>query len=298
MLMHKPQYVRHILYALEYIAKPLNSRTPFCKGTFTMSMKTHASPNFDSIQTVARRSAFPNPAARLRPWLAALLVTLAAGASSSAAVILIDVGNTTGPAGTGWNTISAINATNQSLLDTLGASTGITWTSTGFDGASANTSGDFTGDALAAFGSNINASRDYFFGNTPTNPNPIVTFSGLDTSMTYTFTVFGGRWTIANTRSADYTVTGNGPGTTLYLDASNNTGNVITFSNVTPTSGGTITLSMFRASDNNSNPNYYTYLNAIKIESIPEPTALVLIGGAGAFLVLGRRSRAGFNPIL
>jgi len=81
---------------------------------------------------------------------------------------------------------------------------------------------------------------------------------GLDVNKRYTFTFFGSRGNVTGTRNSNYTV----KGTTVTLNAVNNSQNTVSISNVEPDAGGTLGLTLARAAGSS-----FAYLNAMVIET-------------------------------
>jgi hypothetical protein len=227
-----------------------------------------------------------------RLLLIASVALLAFGtASSMAAIIYVDfspgTASPTAPDTTTWNNMVTQN-TSISLLDTTGAATGITLANVGFSNVGTSGVSGMTGTAAAVFGgANGNASVDFFASNADAFGTAIITLSGLNLSNTYLITVFGSRATTGS-RISEYRV-GNGVATeTLSLEAINNTANVAAFAAIAPSVGGSITLDVRRQTAGDQ----FAYVNAVKIEIVPEPsTVALMLGGLGS-LVAFRRRRA------
>ncbi|MGE0078014.1 MAG: GDSL-type esterase/lipase family protein [Bacteroidales bacterium] len=114
-----------------------------------------------------------------------------------------------------------------------------------------------------------NASFDSFFGNTGSHegivqPTGGVTLAGLNVDSYYSITLFASRDGVTDNREAKYTVTGS-TDTTLYLDAANNTSNVVIAENIKPNSEGKITIDATTGPNNNNSVGYF-YLGIIRIE--------------------------------
>jgi PEP-CTERM motif len=165
-------------------------------------------------------------------------------------------------------------------------------------GDTANGLPALTGAAAAIFNPIATSDSWFLSTNFEAYPNPggpdmpfldaRLTLTGLDPTSAYNFDFFASRTGSSGVRSGDYTATGLNSATAV-LNAVNNTGTVVTDSNIFPTAGGTITIDVTPDSTNN-NANLFTYLNAMRMTSVPEPTSLTLIGFGS--LLLGRRRRA------
>jgi lysophospholipase L1-like esterase len=178
--------------------------------------------------------------------------------------VLIDFGNNLSAAP--WNNVTdPVAGTITDLVNANGFTTGVGIAVTDpFNNI--NTAGTLTPDTTLQFPGT--ATGDSFFGNTTpfggqTQPTGAVTFSGLDTAKTYSFTVFASRMSVADNREAQYTFIG--CDTTLaFLDASNNTANVASAADLLPDSNGTITL-ISQPGPNNTNGSGFYYLGAIRM---------------------------------
>lgn len=233
---------------------------------------------------------------------------LAFGSVASAATILIDFGSSsTSPTNfvtndAGWNNItnSSTDTANVALIDSTGAASGVTLTITSpFNTNPPNLNGTTspTGDAAAY---PVTATRDNFFSNTETfngqgNLTPQITFGGLNPNMVYSFTYFASRVSVSDNRSADYTLSNGMTSSVVSLNASNNTGTVVTSAFLAPSVSGTLVLDIDPSAANN-NANHFTYLGVIEITAvaIPEPGAYAGLAGLAAlgFVAARRRARA------
>jgi len=111
----------------------------------------------------------------------------------------------------------------------------------------------------------------------------------------YTITAFGSRNVTTDTRPTQYTVSNGVPAQNEQMTANpsqpvNNT-TVQVFSPIT-TATGTLTFSVKGL--NTSGSNQFGYINALKIESVPEPTSALLLGSAGLLGLLRRRRAQAF----
>ena len=210
---------------------------------------------------------------------------LLASGNASAGVILVDIGNpalTTSGQPETWNNLTdhAVNGTVAGgLLDTTGASTGynLTITTSGFTGPASNSpNGNQTITPTSA-------SYDSFFGGGTAS---VLRLSGLNSSLTYSFTFFGSVFREDSTnRNTDYTVGGQ----TVSLQTRNNAATWSnTISGISPDVNGNIDITIARGAGNTGS----SYLiNILKVESVPEPSH-ALLSLAGVSLMALRRRRA------
>jgi hypothetical protein len=87
----------------------------------------------------------------------------------------------------------------------------------------------------------------------------------LNKTLTYDFTFFSSRAYATDNRETMFTLIGTEKKTTT-LNASNNTNETTTITNIVPDVNGCITL-IVQAGPNNNNPYKFYYLNALKISS-------------------------------
>lgn len=178
--------------------------------------------------------------------------------------ILIDFGaaSTTTPGN--WNNITAATAnTTASLINNLGVSTGYTLTITSAFGNPGNT-GTASPTVPASTIFPITATQDFFF----CTVTAVFTLTNLDVNKIYTFDVIASRVGISpvDNREGKYTAAGLTSGDAS-LDATNNTGNYVTISNIKPDATGKITFTVLKGA-NNTNVSNYFYLNAMRITEI------------------------------
>lgn len=93
---------------------------------------------------------------------------------------------------------------------------------------------------------------------TDVNPQTI-RFYGLDPNSKYSFTFFGSRGGVTDNRTSNYTV----KGTTVSLNAANNSQNTVGIFNVVPEADSSLVLTLARGAGSN-----FAYLNAMIIESL------------------------------
>lgn len=226
-------------------------------------------------------------------FLTAALGLAAASSSASAAVLLFDFGAAGTQTAGNVNNVVEVQAAIASAIDTAGAATGITVTTTGFNasntaGASSTTNPvGPTGAAAAIFGESF--SRDSLFGNVAlfngvSRPSATVVFSGLDASgaTTYSFDLFASRLGGTLIRETSYQLTG-ATVTSLTLDAANNLSQVVTAAGMVPSAAGEISILLTPGAANTTTEKFY-YLGALRLTStaVPEPSAagLALLGAA------------------
>ncbi len=171
-----------------------------------------------------------------------------------------------------WNNATNHQAEDMKLIDEAGNATGIRSQVTDqfYNGYNKTGATATTGDAAIFV---QNATSDNFFcngavwGTTPANPLGIITFSGLNASKQYSFTVFGSRMSVADQREGKYTFTGLGDAKSGVLNATNNTTNVLKIENVTPSATGEIELKCEAGPGNNGNEKFF-FLGALKIQPV------------------------------
>ncbi|MES2469991.1 MAG: PEP-CTERM sorting domain-containing protein [Verrucomicrobiota bacterium] len=232
---------------------------------------------------------------RALPFSLAAAIGLATVSSASAVVLLFDVGAAGTQAVAPTNNIVEAQAAIANATDTTGSATGISVATVGFNASNTNGTTSPTGAAGAIFGSPF--TQDSLFGNSlvpvggaPFNgvlrPSATLTFSGLDVTgaTSYSFDFFASRTGVTDNRETEYAVAGL---TTVsaFLNASANVSEIATVSNMIPTAGGTITLTV-DPGPNNNNTNGFYYLGAFRLTTapVPEPSSagLLILGAAGA----------------
>jgi hypothetical protein len=273
-------------------------------------------------------SVFKDIAMRTSLIVAAVLAAVVGSASfASAAVIKIDFGRhdgTNGAAtvnpdvnGNRWNSLSASSwgSANEfasgftaPLIDTTGAATAVTLVTTSAWGANGYNSGGLQNPSAARLGDFAieTATRDYWYGEASAGrADTTFNLTGLDSTKTYNFRIFGSRGT-TETRISRYTLTGQntvtadlqtsgadiGGGTDVNTGgvANNGTGTydgnddeITTLNGVKPTAGGVISFTNHVQSSN------FAYVNIMEVTSAPEPASLGLLGAVGAMLLTRRR---------
>ena len=167
-----------------------------------------------------------------------------------------------------WNnlTMATGGETLNDLVNTEGNSTGISaWVHDAFTGV--NETGVSSPDTV--LGLTSDASSDSFFGSTGAHSGVVeatggITLGGLKTDEKYSLSFFASRDGVSDNREAQYTVSGSNT-ETVYLDAANNSSNLVTVENITPAGNGTITILASPGPNNNNSSGYY-YLGVIRIK--------------------------------
>ena len=162
--------------------------------------------------------------------------------------------------GTPWNNMPSYKSGKiDGLLDAVGANTGFVIELTNdFEGDNA------FGPSSSPLGLPSQVLIDAFFGSTPGNPSAGFTLSRLNKTMEYDFTFFASRIGAGDNRETAYNIKG-GNEKTVYLNASNNTGNVVTATNIKPDADGVIIITIGAGPNNNNGAKYY-YLNSMSIQ--------------------------------
>lgn len=201
--------------------------------------------------------------------------------------IRIDFSLTDGAAGNNWNSLSAASLTGgtTSLIDhNGGGSTGVTVSGTGW-------TTDYTGtlNALPSWWDGGTQARDriYFYDNGPQVGS--ITLSGLQTSQAYLLEVFsyGDFAERAITANSSY---GTNSKTGL-LDSAwhgifDGGEGWLIWDQLMPTAGGTVTISFDSLTAN------YVPVNALRLSTVPEPSALsLLVVGMGGVMAMRRIRR-------
>lgn len=220
---------------------------------------------------------------RLRAMV--MLAAVVAMGTNAGAAILLDVGlGGSLTSTTGWNNLSALNSSNNAMVDSTGAPTPVTFDAANWGGA------NNTGTTAAVSGPSgpypSTASFDFFFVSPPNTAT--ITFHGLGTDP-LNVTLFASRAFNAVDRVGVYTLTG-ANSASITIDATGANGGIgsttpVTLQNILPTASGDLTLSVAAASGST-----FAYLNVVEINAVPEPGSLALAGGAGLALLLRRRS--------
>ncbi|MFZ4798394.1 MAG: GDSL-type esterase/lipase family protein [Bacteroidia bacterium] len=166
-----------------------------------------------------------------------------------------------------WNNVTNPTTASVKLIDDLGNSTNSKLTIT--DGFTSSTTLGISNSNGSASIFPTSATIDGFYGNAigttsiPVNPTAGFTFSGLDTTKYYSFTVFASRLQALDNRETLYTITGRNS-LSASLNATNNSSKVATFYNIKPLLDGTIYFEA-KAGINNNNTSGFYYLNALRM---------------------------------
>lgn len=132
-----------------------------------------------------------------------------------------------------------------------------------------------------------------------------VTITGLNPALDYDFQLFGTRETAngTDTRWTRYSITGDAGSQIAWLQTSGagsgsaakpngNDDTFATFSGISPTAGGTITLTFTGFTTENGATGTFGYLGAMSITAVPEPSTALLAGSMLGFALLRRRRQA------
>lgn len=214
------------------------------------------------------------------------------GAPAGAQELFYDFGETAQQTPGNYNNMTQAQIAILNSIDSSGNATGISMTVTDAFWPGSNQNGPTTPSGAAGAIFDPQATRDNLFGNTvvfggSTEPTAAVLLGGLDATgnTQYSFTFFASRLGVTDIREAEYAVSGLNS-STVYLDASNNTSNVVVASGLIPDAAGQITIAMGPGPNNNNSSGFY-YLGAIRMEGtiIPEP-----VSGAAMLAVAGLAS--------
>lgn len=189
--------------------------------------------------------------------------------AAATGAVLMDFGPVATATEGNWNNITGHQDGKASLIDEHGNATGMLLKVTDpfFNGY--NTSGATSPTGNAAIFPN-SATSDNFFGNgaawgaTAANPAGVITFSGLDATKKYSFTIFASRTSVTNIRDARYTFAGAGAAKSAVLNASNNVSEVVVVDDVSPDAQGVITFTTEAGPENTSAEKFY-FLGAVKM---------------------------------
>ena len=164
------------------------------------------------------------------------------------------------PVGAPWNNTNRLPATNSNfpnLLNASGTNSGIgfiiltPWQNQ-YNGT--NTTGVTTGNNSGVYPDNV--MRTAYFTASPAQE---MKFYGLNPNLSYSFTFFGSRSAVNDDRTSVYTINGS----SVSLNAANNSSNTVTLFNVTPAADSSVVLKLDKGGS-----SAYGYLNALVIESV------------------------------
>jgi hypothetical protein len=123
----------------------------------------------------------------------------------------------------------------------------------------------------------IDATRDSLYGNTEewsgsSNIFPSFKLTELDANTKYSFTFYASRTGVSDNRETGFTITGGNSGFAT-LNASGNTDETVSVTDITPTTAGEITLALAPTA-NNDNPYHFTYLGVLRVDALPPQTPI------------------------
>jgi len=107
------------------------------------------------------------------------------------------------------------------------------------------------------------ALKDAIYGDN-SNPNGVITLTGLNVNKIYSFEIFGSRKEVTDNRETLYILTGS-TSQSVTLNSSSNASLTSQIMDIAPTPNGTLTLTVAKGSNNNNASGFY-YLNALKIK--------------------------------
>jgi hypothetical protein len=242
--------------------------------------------------------------------LIAASVAAAPSVTAYGAQVLVDFGDAATPTSTAdslgrsWNNITPANdtAANFILNNAGGTDSGYrlsisnppgTTNAVGFNSANTNGTTAPTG-AAASHGYPSSATRDSLYGNMVSFNGLVVeavrlTLSNLNPSELYNFDFFASRTGAGgDNRETEYHVTGGNANTSVFLNASENTGNIASLTGVSPDGSNQIVIDV-DPGPNNNNANRFFYLGVLEVNSTPEPSSILLLGIVPAAGLLRRR---------
>lgn len=228
----------------------------------------------------------------LRTLVRALFAVALAGGigySASAAPIFLSLTNAGTVAASPTETFNTLNNAQVgavALNDSTGAASGVSVTiaTAPAGGNQTGSPGITTGSAADNAGITDAAGLSYHF--TSDANVATYTFTGL-TESAYNFTTFSSR-NAGDARPTLISVSGSGLPQTAQPSGPVNNSDVLVFNSATPVAG-VVTLSF---NGTNTTGNQFGYLNAIKIDVVPEPASLALVGLGGLCMLTRRKSRS------
>lgn len=227
-----------------------------------------------------------HPQRPMKTLLKSLLILSLAPWSLWSATIYIDFGTTLTNT-TGWNNITAPAAkSNIALVDSTGAATSITLSYTAFGDTNPSSGTTSPTDAAASYPAT--ATQDNFFAYAVAsgsflNPQASVslTIKGLNANELYSFSYFASRTGVSDNRETQYALSNGTDTSTVSLNASNNTGSVVSSSWLSPDANGNLTLTLSPGANNNNSNKFY-FISVLEINSksaIPEPGTWITLSG-------------------
>lgn len=170
-----------------------------------------------------------------------------------------------------WNAVNATNTTASvaNFIDSNGVASTYTAAITA-PFVAANDSG--TQNPSPSIGFPSTATRDAFYVQNGATNSATFTFSNLNLTNYYSFSIFASRDGVTDNRETLYTITGSTTGTAT-LNPSSNSSNLANVNNIQAKPDGTITLTITKGS-NNVNGSGFAYINAFKITESPTMLAV------------------------
>ncbi|GEM_PF-6808834 len=222
-------------------------------------------PNADSTLVISLDKGLSNTIGYT--YLAAMKVEETTATPVSFSPVMINFGPTS-PAG--WNTLTTYTTTGApltNLIDTGGNTTNVgIKVATSFSGIIGTT-------GMASTTTALNMSDEVSQSNIfKTTSGGALSITGLPPANKYKLTIFGSRGGLTEVRNVDYVLTGVASNT-VTLDVANNATNVAVFDNITTNSEGGLNLTLNFGLNNTT----YTYINAMKIETVSPTTVISLV---------------------
>lgn len=183
----------------------------------------------------------------------------------------LNVSFVNGPLDNRWNVLGdfRVNAQATNLRDTTGNFTNVSLVVTErFN--QINTAGSEVTDTEMKMPKEV--SKSSFYGNTATwlgiiIPKSTIKFTSLDPLRKYDFSVFASRMSATDNRETYYKFSGAiAADTIVYLNASNNTNNIVKAIGISPDSSGEISIEI-GPGPNNNNPTGFYHINALNIKT-------------------------------
>lgn len=201
--------------------------------------------------------------------------------------VMIDFGDGVNASAIPWNNLT--NAANGTLADLITSANIPTAIGVAVinDFVSMNFGGTTSPDPLIGFPAT--ATKDSYYGQDGANAadTGIIEFSGLNTSKYYKFVIFASRTGVSDNREAQYMIEG-ATSETIFLNASNNTSNVVHSGNLLPDAEGKMRIGVTWGPNNNNSSKYF-YLGALKLiyEQDPVPIISIITPNGGNQISVG-----------